>query len=228
MTTTSSRNNKKRPAKPRSRGGSSRNRRNQRRGRSNNMFLWIFLGVLVVLFAGIAFASRSGVGGTEITDAQASGEALPRYAQGVDGAVGATAPEFSGQTLDGEPISVAPGDGTPKAIAFLAHWCPHCQNEMPTVVDWAEEGRLPDGVELIGVASGNDRNRPNFPPQDWFEREGWPGATVVDGNNAISSSYGLSNYPYWVLVDGEGTVVQRWSGETTPQQLSERIGGLAQ
>lgn len=224
MTTTSSRNNK-RPAKPRPRGGSSR----RRKGRgSTNMFLWIFLGVLVVLFVGIAIVSRSGVGGTEITDAQASGDALPKYAQGVDGAVGATAPEFSGQTLDGESITVTPGDGAPKAIAFLAHWCPHCQREMPTVVDWVADGRLPEGVELIGVASGNDRTQPNFPPQDWFEREEWPGQTVLDGDNAVANSYGLANYPYWVLVDGDGKVVQRWSGETTPDQLDERIGKLAQ
>ena len=29
------------------------------------------------------------------------------------------------------------------------------------------------------------------------------------------------------LVDGEGKVVQRWAGETTPEQLDERIGKLA-
>lgn len=219
MTTTSSRSKKKR---------SSSRSRSRRRGRNNNLFLWLFLGVLILLFAGIAFASRSGVGTTEITNAQASGDTLPPYQQGADSAVGSKAPEITGETFDGESVTITPGDGTPKAISFLAHWCPHCQREMPTVVDWADNGGLPEGVELIGVATGIDRNRPNFPPQDWFENEGWPGSNVVDGDNSVARTYGLSNYPYWVLVDGEGNVVQRWSGETTPQQLDERIGQLAQ
>jgi thiol-disulfide isomerase/thioredoxin len=220
MTTTSSRSRKKRSSKSRA--------RNRRRRGNNNLFLWLFLGVLILLFAGIAFVSRSGVGTTEITEAQASGDTLPPYQQGADAAVGTKAPEITGETFEGEEVTITPGDGTPKAISFLAHWCPHCQREMPTVVDWVDNGGLPEGVELIGVATGIDRNRPNFPPQDWFENEGWPGSNVVDGNNSVAQSYGLSNYPYWVLVDGEGNVVQRWSGETTPQQLDERIGQLTE
>jgi thiol-disulfide isomerase/thioredoxin len=192
------------------------------------MFLWIFLAVLVVLFGVLAFFSRSTGPAAEITDAAVSGDALPAFTTGEDPAVGATAPQITGQAIDGEPIEIRPGDGTPKALAFLAHWCPHCQREVPTVTQWAEDGQLPDGVDLVAVATGIDRNRPNFPPGDWLTREEWPGQTVVDGDNAAAQSYGLTNYPYWVLVDGEGTVVQRWSGETTPQQLSERIGALAQ
>ena len=218
MTTASSRSKKR--AKSRS--------RSRRRGRNSNMFLWLFLGALIVLFAGLAFVSRSGVGTAEITDAQAAGDALPQYQQGAnDPAVGRVAPEITGENFAGEQVTITPGDGTPKAISFLAHWCPHCQREVPTVVDWAEAGNLPEGVELIGVATGIDRNRPNFPPDAWFEREGWPGSDLVDGDNSVARSYGLSNYPYWVLLDGEGNVVERWSGETTAEQLDERIGQLA-
>ncbi|HEX6254847.1 MAG TPA: TlpA disulfide reductase family protein [Euzebyales bacterium] len=191
--------------------------------------MWVFLGVLVVLFGVLAFVSRSTGPAAEITEATASGEALPPLAQGgSDPAVGSDAPELTGQTLDGESMTIEPGDGTPKAIAFLAHWCPHCQREVPTVTQWVEDGGLPEGVELVGVTTGIDRNRPNFPPQDWLEREEWPAETMVDGNNTAAQAYGLTNYPYWVLVDGDGQVVLRWSGETTPQQLSERIGQLAE
>lgn len=222
MTTTSSRNKKKRRPASRSRSRSRRARRN------NGMFIWIFLGVLVVLFGAIAVASRSGVGTVDITNAQVSGGTLQPLGDGADAAVGQPAPEISGTGIDGEPLTIEPGDGTPKAIAFLAHWCPHCQREVPVVVDWMDEGNLPEGVEVIGVATGIDRNRPNFPPHNWFERENWDVPTVVDGDSSAARAYGLSNYPYWVLVDGDGNVVQRWAGETTPQQLDERIGQLAQ
>lgn len=218
MTTTSSRSKKRRSTKPRSRRRSSRS--------GGGMFLWIFLAALVVLFGVLAFLSRSTGPAAEITDASVSGDALPAFTTGEDPAVGSVAPEISGEAIDGGSIEITPGDGTPKAIAFLAHWCPHCQREVPTVTQWVDDGQLPEGVDLVAVATGNDRNRPNYPPDDWLTREAWPGQTIVDGDNAAAQAYGLSNYPYWVLVDGEGTVVQRWSGETTPQQLSERIGEL--
>jgi thiol-disulfide isomerase/thioredoxin len=222
MTTTSSRSKnskKRRSSKSRSRRGA----------RSSNLFVWIFLGVLVVLFAVIAFISRSDIGtGVEITSAEVLGDPLQEQGQQPDGAVGQRAPTLTGTSIDGEEITIEPGDGTPKAIAFLAHWCPHCQREVPTVVSWAENGGVPDGVEVLGVATGIDRNRDNYPPHDWFERENWDFPTLVDGDAAAARAYGLATYPYWVLVDGEGNVVERWSGETTPDQLSQRIGQLAE
>jgi len=222
MTSTSSRsrNKSKRPASKKSRSGG------RRSTRGNNMAVWIFLGVLVVLFAVIAFVSRSS--GPEITTAEVSGAALQPAGTEPDGAVGQPAPTLTGTSTEGEDMTIQPGDGTPRAIVFLAHWCPHCQREVPVVVDWLQGGNLPDGVELVGVTTGIDRNRPNFPPQQWFERENWDTPTMVDGNNAAAQAFGLSSYPYWVLVDGDGKVVQRWSGETTAEQLTERIGALAE
>lgn len=184
--------------------------------------LWGFLGVLVVLFVGIAVVSRSGE--PAITEASVAGEALPQFAnESPDPAVGQPAPELTGQTLDGEPITIDPDDGTPKAIVFLAHWCPHCQREVPVVQDWLEENGAPEGVELYAVATDIDRNRGNFPPQDWLEREGWQVPTLVDGDDVARNAYGLRTYPYWVTIDGEGNVVQRWSGETQPDQLEIRL-----
>jgi cytochrome c biogenesis protein CcmG/thiol:disulfide interchange protein DsbE len=226
MTTTSSRSKKKRSSRSRSRRGA----------RSGNLFVWIFLVVLVVAFAIIAFISRSNRSSTsgdpnadvEITPAQVAGQTLQQFGQEPDPAVGQPAPRLTGTSIDGEPMTIEPGDGTPKAIAFLAHWCPHCQREVPTVVSWAEDAGVPEGVEVLGVATGIDPNQPNYPPHTWFERESWTFPTLVDGDAAANRAYGLSSYPFWVLIDGEGNVVQRWAGETTPEQLTERIGQLAQ
>ena len=219
MTTTSSRS-KKRPSKSRARS------RSRRQTRGSNLFIWIFLGVLVALFAVIAFVSRTG--GVEITDATVRGAALQQLGSGPDGSVGQKAPSVTGTSIAGERMTIEPGDGTPKAIVFLAHWCPHCQAEVPRVVDWMEAGNLPDGVEVVGVATGIDRNRPNYPPHAWFERENWDVPTVVDGDSGALRAYGITTFPGWVLIDGDGNVVQRWTGETSAEQLSQRIGQLAQ
>jgi hypothetical protein len=90
---------------------------------------------------------------------------------------------------------------------------------VPVVQAWLNAGRLPATVELISVATANDPNRPNYPPEAWLAREGWTPPVLVDSDGSIASRYGLTAFPYWVVVDSAGRVVQRLAGELTPEQL---------
>lgn len=128
---------------------------------------------------------------------------------GQDIAFGWDAPALSGSDWRGNPVTIDPNDGRPKLIAFLAHWCPHCQAEVPQVQAWLNEtGGHPD-VDLYGVATSINRSRPNWPPGDWLEREGWTPPTIIDDNNRAATAFGLSAFPYWVAVNAEGKVVYR-------------------
>jgi cytochrome c biogenesis protein CcmG/thiol:disulfide interchange protein DsbE len=132
------------------------------------------------------------------------------------------APVVTGETFEGDAITI-PGDG-PAVIVFLAHWCPHCQREVPVIVDWLAENGAPDGVELLGVATAIDEGRENFPPDEWLEREGWTVPTMVDdADSSTATKYGLTAFPYFVAVDGDGTIVDRRSGELTMAQLEAMI-----
>ena len=62
---------------------------------------------------------------------------------------------------------------------------------------------------------------PNYPPSEWFEAEQWPTQVLVDSSEkTIAEAFGLTGFPFWVLVDGEGTVVHRSSGELTEEQFA--------
>ena len=54
--------------------------------------------------------------------------------------------------LDGTPIDITPG-GAPKMVVFLAHWCPHCNREIPRLIEWQQSGAVPDGLKVVGVAT---------------------------------------------------------------------------
>ncbi len=145
--------------------------------------------------------------------------ALPPYVPGpTDTAVGRAIPEVRGTSFDGTTVSVT-ADGRAKVVLFLAHWCLHCQREVPVVQSWLNAGRLPDGVDVFSVATANDPNRPNYPPEQWLTREGWTPPVLVDETGAFSEAYGLSAFPYWVVVRADGTVATRLTGELTPEQL---------
>ncbi|HET9611925.1 MAG TPA: TlpA disulfide reductase family protein [Acidimicrobiales bacterium] len=162
------------------------------------------------------------------TPATVAGTPLPALPDdGPDPAVGAAMPTLSGTALDGEPVTI-PADGRPTMIVYLAHWCPHCQAEVPVVQRWVDEGRLPDGVDLVAVSTAADERRPNYPPAAWLEREGWTARVLVDGDDAAATASGVSAFPFFVAVDGGGTVVARTSGELTPEQLDALAATLAE
>lgn len=179
---------------------------------------WILVGVgLVVAFAAIlaiALASEETDDTEAVAEVDVAGDALPLFDDPADdSAAGQPAPTLSGTGLDGEPLEIDPGDGTPKVIAFFAHWCPVCQDEVPLLVDWIEGGGVPEGVEFYGVSTGVDPARGNYPPSAWFRREGWEQPTLVDDSGSPAArAYGLTAYPYFVALDAEGDVVRRATG----------------
>jgi thiol-disulfide isomerase/thioredoxin len=62
---------------------------------------------------------------------------LPK--EGADPAIGEPSPVLSG--IDFDSGSVVVGEpGEPTLIAFLAHWCPHCQAELPRLVAAEADG----------------------------------------------------------------------------------------
>ena len=140
------------------------------------------------------------------------GTPLPELGDGgADPAVGQPAPQVEGTDPEGASLSIG-GPGEPTMVAFLAHWCPHCQNEVPVIVDLMQEGEL-DGVRVVGVLTGTNPDAPNHPPVAWLEREGWEGDILLDDERfTAGAAYGLSGYPFVVYLDGDGQVVSRTSG----------------
>jgi hypothetical protein len=91
---------------------------------------------------------------------------------------------------------------------------------VPVVQRWVDDGGLPAEVDLVTVSTGVDPRRPNYPPADWLRSEGWTAPVLVDGDDAAAMAAGLTAYPFFVGVDGEGAVVARTSGELSTDELS--------
>jgi thiol-disulfide isomerase/thioredoxin len=156
-----------------------------------------------------------------------SGDALPPFADGAnDPAVGMVLPTLEGHDQTGAPMTIS-ADGRPTMIMFVAHWCPHCQREVPVVQQWVDDGGLPDGVDLVSVSTAIDPSRPNYPPDAWLADEGWTAPALVDADDSAAQAVGLSAYRFFVAVAGDGRVVFRTSGELTADQLDAIASALA-
>jgi cytochrome c biogenesis protein CcmG/thiol:disulfide interchange protein DsbE len=137
---------------------------------------------------------------------------------GADPAIGMTIPTVAGQQFDGKQLTISP-DGTPRVIMVVAHWCPHCQAEVPRIQSWLNASGMPTGVELATVATANDSAKPNFPAADWLRTQKWSVPTIVDDKQSTAgAAFGVSAFPYFLVTDGQGKVVYRTSGEVSQDQ----------
>jgi len=143
------------------------------------------------------------------------GDPLPQFTGPPDAAVGTKAPVLQGFSFDGTPITIdAAADNKPVMVVFLAHWCPHCNREMPRLIQWKQSGAVPADLQVIGVATAADPNRDNYPPSSWFRNMGWPWPVLVDDvTQDAAVAYGLSGYPFFAIVGADGLVKVRVSGE---------------
>lgn len=199
---------------------------------SSNKSVWLIGGIaaLIAVAAIIAVASQSGgdevvVGIEEFQSVEVVGQALPELAkEQTDKAVGMTAPVLTGKGFTGNTIVTSPG--SPTLLVFLAHWCGFCQREVPLLVKWNSAGTVPSGLDVIAVATSSDPASPNFPPSEWLAREEFPALWPVmadSGEKTAATAMGVSGFPFFVLIDAEGKVALRISGEIETDILTEQI-----
>jgi hypothetical protein len=100
---------------------------------------------------------------------------------------------------------------------------------VPKVQDLVDDGRVPDGVQVVAVSTSVQPDQGNYPPSAWLAEEGWTSPVLVDDESfSAAQTYGLTGFPYGVYVDGEGRVVARTSGEIETDVIEGLLGQLAE
>ena len=147
-----------------------------------------------------------------------------------DPAVGTPAPTILGVGFDGVPVRIDAAADGPTMVVVLAHWCPHCNAEIPVYNDLRDEGRFPEQLNIIALSTSPDPSRPNFPPDEWLVEKDWTYPAIADGVDPAASppwlgagALGVSGFPFVTLIDGDGNVAARWSGEQDPDWIIETI-----
>lgn len=182
------------------------------------------LRVVIAAFTAVLFTAACSTPSTSLEAAPVtvSGAVLPSFdtTQDVDLAVGLPAPQVVGVGFDGEPVSI--GDG-PALVVFVAHWCNHCQAEIPVLVDWVDNGgRLP--VHVVATAEAPQRG--NHPASMWLSREGWQTPVLRDdASGSTLGAYGMAAFPAFVAVDSTGRVAGRNVGQV-PVEALNRIADM--
>jgi len=197
----------------------------------NKNFIIAGVAVLVVGLAvaiGVSLVDEPLDGNLPEGETTVIGQILPEYAGENDDNIiqGQEAPTFSGPNENSEIVTIEK-NGNAKALLFLAHWCGFCQKEVPIVQEYIDLIGIPEGVEIIAIATSIDRSRDNYPPHDWLESEGWSEVQIYDIDREIGTAYGIKSFPYWVFLDKDLKVVARRAGNLPIDVVGQQLIFLA-
>jgi thiol-disulfide isomerase/thioredoxin len=169
----------------------------------------------------------------EVGPVAVSGTSLQPLGQGTaieaDPALGVLAPTLIGMDYDGHVVRVEPGTEGPIMLVFLAHWCPHCNSEVPRINELRDAGRFPSDLKIVAVSTAVAPGQPNFPPSEWVGDVEWTYPVIADGIDMqrqtfiAADAYGVDGFPFITLVGADGKVAARWSGESQSEEIISRI-----
>ncbi len=156
---------------------------------------------------------------------EVDGASLALLGAGSDDAIGTPAPTIVGLDYDGNPVRIDAATDGPTMVVFLAHWCPHCNSEIPRLNELRDAGDFPDALNIVAVSTAVNPGQPNFPPDEWIVERDWTYPVIADGVDLerehfiAADAFGVGGFPFTVLIDGDGVVADRWSGEREPDEI---------
>lgn len=156
---------------------------------------------------------------TGVVEFEAGTELTPYNPEIDDPAVGQAAPVVDGQRFDGSAITIGGPTDQPTMYVFLAHWCPHCNDEVPELLSLENDGELAD-VDVVAISTAVAADRENYPPSAWLDEKGWAWDALADDEQSLAIiAYGGTSFPFTVLVDTDGNVIARKAGSASADEI---------
>ena len=149
---------------------------------------------------------------------------LPRFSnEGQDQAIGMKLDIVEGpDAYSDSALSIDPADGKKRVWMIWAHWCPYCQQELPELNAWWPEAKADfPSAELITITTSMDDSRGN-PLEPYLASSQFVFPVVVDTDTKIAAQMGVNAFPFWIVTDGDGTVLFRTAGALPIEQV-ERL-----
>ncbi|MGA0920709.1 MAG: TlpA family protein disulfide reductase [Gemmatimonadaceae bacterium] len=120
-------------------------------------------------------------------------------------AIGAPAPAYAAQTVDGSPIALADRRGTVVLLNIWATWCKPCREEIPALETLFQQYG-PTGFEVIGVSIDAPSEAARLRP--FVTELGASYPLWHDPDDRVSSTFLALGVPASYLIDRDG--VLRW------------------
>jgi len=140
--------------------------------------------------------------------------------QGGRATVGATAPDFRTQTLDGAGVRLSQYRGRPVLLNFWATWCAPCQDEMP-LIQRASDIYKGQGLVVLAV---NYQETSTSSMKAFLRKADVHFSAVYDPAGQIAAAYGVGlGLPMSVFIDRSGKVSFIQLGQMSSAVLQQHL-----
>ncbi len=133
--------------------------------------------------------------------------------------VGAEAPNFRLETLDGKVVELSKLRGKPVFIDFWATWCGPCRRALPHTQKLAE--KYGKDAHILAV---NLKEDPEL-VRDFLQKNNYTFTVPMDTNGEVATAYRVRGIPHFVLIDAQGKVqfVQVGYGPGVEQKFESEL-----
>lgn len=109
-------------------------------------------------------------------------------------------------------------------LSFWATWCGPCKEELPRLSQLSDTYRGKN-VRFIAVSIDEKKDRPKIEP--YLEKQNIHLEVWVGGDSDLLGRYGLGDIvPATLILDPQGEVITRITGEATDQDVRTRLDWL--
>jgi peroxiredoxin len=171
----------------------------------------VILAVALMIFAGMRWSRN----------AQQASTRLPQTGP----KVGAFAPDFELQSLDGRTVKLSDLRGKAVLVNFWATWCQPCKLEMPWFEDLQKQYGS-QGLEIIGIStddyvSSKDSVRDEVAK---FAKDLGVNYTILRGKESVADDFGGAQFlPTTFYIDRQGKIIANVSGIKGKDEIEETI-----
>jgi len=123
-------------------------------------------------------------------------------------------PEYTAPMLQGAMFDSRDIEGKPYVLHFWASWCPICRFEQDNIQALSRDHR----VISVAMQSGERQQ-----VQNYMQEHGLNFMTLLDGEGALASRFGVKGVPTTLLINSQGEIVFREVGYTSEWGLRLRM-----
>ncbi len=131
-------------------------------------------------------------------------------------------PAFNLPDLSGHQHNISEWQGKILVINFWATWCSPCRKEIPDFIALQEQ-YADKGVQFIGIALEDKE-----PVAEYVAAAKINSPILLGGDQGIALARQLGNnadaVPYTIIVNRQGQIIHRHSGEFSKEQLVQHLG----
>ncbi len=127
---------------------------------------------------------------------------------GTKAAVGAAAPDFVLNTVDGKSVRLSDYRGQVVFLNFWATWCPPCRSEMPSIERLSREMEGQDFIILAVSIDGFETTQ----LRNMISPNHYSFTVLHDPEQKVADIYLISGIPTTYIIDKDGTIVDKSVG----------------